>query len=194
MLKVFLEVVYAMATKTHNPIPQDRDEFDPKLLLNSSYMKTHLSTLLAEKDSNIFSVSPKTTVKEAARIMTDNHIRSVVVLDQENLLGIFTERDILRRVVMFDLNPSSTMIEAVMTKDLNTGTPSTLVHEALELMGKMKHGHLPILKDGKLIGMISISDITRYISLSFENEACSLWSYISGDHPHAVLDLHEETG
>ncbi len=156
-------------------------------------MKTPLSTLLAEKHSNIFSVSPSTTVKEAARVMTDHHIRSVLVLDQGNMLGIFTERDVLRRVVMGDLNPSTTLVETVMSKDLNTATPSTLVHEALNVMGDHKHGHLPILKDGKLVGMISVSDITRYIAQSFENEAGSLWSYITGDDPHTVLDLHEET-
>lgn len=156
-------------------------------------MKTQLHTLLAEKESKIFSVTPSTTVKEAARLMTDNHIRCVIVLDEGNMVGVFTERDVLRRVVMGDLIPTDTLVESVMTKDVSTAAPSTLVHKALELMGNGKHGHLPVLKDGKLIGLISISDITRYIAQSYENEAGSLWSYITGDDPHTILDFHEET-
>lgn len=155
-------------------------------------MKTQLSILLAEKPKTIFSVSPKSTVKDAANMMIDHHIRSVLVLDDGTLVGLFTERDVLMRVVMGDLDPATTLVEAVMTKDLATVSPTTLVHEALSLISKTHGGHLPVLKDGKPIGVISIGDLARYISHSFENEAGSLWNYITGDDPKAVLDFHED--
>ncbi len=164
-----------------------------KLDLNDpQYMKTQLSTLLSEKHTTVHSVPPNATVKEAALVMTDHHIRSVLVLDQGDLVGIFTERDVLLRIVMEDRNPSTTLVNEVMTKNLTTVSPTTLVHEALNLITNKRFGHLPVMKDGKLAGIISIGDITKYFSHCYENEAGTLWSYITGDDPHVVSDFIEE--
>ena len=153
-------------------------------------MKTPVSTLLLEKKNSVYSVSPNSTAQDAVQVMNDHHIGSVVVVDDDQLVGIFTERDVLQRIVASNLDPSRTRISQVMTTKLTTITPQTEVYEAMELMAKRRHRHLPVIEDGKLVGLISIGDATRYVSHSFDAEAGSLWSYISGDNSLEVADFH----
>ncbi|MCZ6671740.1 MAG: CBS domain-containing protein [Verrucomicrobia bacterium] len=149
-------------------------------------MKSPLSTLLSEKQGSVYSVSPNTTVQDAAQMMNDHHIGSVVVLDETKLVGIFTERDVLKRIVMKDLDPSNTLVSQVMTKKITTVSPTTSVHKAMEMMATLRLRHLPVMKDDKLVGVISIRDLTGYISQSFKFETDTLWSFITGDYPNTA--------
>ena len=152
-------------------------------------MKTPLSTLLSEKQGGIYSVSPDATVREAAHMMNNHHIGSVVVLEETKLVGIFTERDVMKRIVMNSLDPSVTLVGQVMTEKVTTVTPTITVGKAMELMVTMRLRHLPVMKDGELVGVISIRDLTGYISNSFEFETATLWSFINGGFPHAVSGI-----
>ena len=157
--------------------------------LKSRSMKTPLFTLLSEKQGGIYSVSPDATVREAALMMNDHHIGSVVVLEETKLVGIFTERDVMKRIVMNSLDPSVTLVGQVMTEKVTTVPVTTTVGKAMELMVTMRLRHLPVMKDGELVGVISIRDLTGCISKSFEFETDALWSFIKSGFPHAVSDI-----
>jgi len=154
-------------------------------------METPLSTLLAEKNGTVYCVSPSDTVQDAVLVMNDHHIGSVVVMDGDILVGIFTERDVLRRIVEKGLSSATTLISQVMTADVTTVTPATKFHEAMDLITTRRHRHLPVLDEGRLVGLVSVRDILQSVSHSFEVEAAHLWSYISGDNPYIASELHE---
>ncbi|MFI5338079.1 MAG: CBS domain-containing protein, partial [Opitutales bacterium] len=105
---------------------------------------------------------------------------SVLVMDGERLAGIFTERDVLRRVVGGQLDPVTTPVAAVMTADVLTVDPTLTVQQALDLFTEKRFRHLPVMKDGRVVGLISIGDVSRWVASQHRAEAESLRQYISG--------------
>jgi CBS domain-containing protein len=118
--------------------------------------------LFAEREP-IHSVGPNTSVAECVRTMTDKRIGALIVLEGEKLIGIFTERDALNRVLAAALDPVSTKISAVMTKDPFSIPPGTTVAEAMELVTKRRFRHLPIVENGKVLAVISSGDLTHWL-------------------------------
>ncbi len=119
--------------------------------------------LLAEKGNAVHQVSPEALVAQAVRRMNDAHIGSLLVMEATTLLGIFTERDVLVRVVDKALDPRSTRVEEVMTDELITVSPSTTVHEAMHIITRRRCRHLPVVEHGEVVGVISIGDLTRWM-------------------------------
>lgn len=99
------------------------------------------------------------SVLEAAQRMTNDNIGAVSVLDGEQLVGIFSERDIMMRVVSKGLDPATTSVEQVMTRNPVVVDPRTSAEECLRVMNQAKCRHLPIVTEGKLVGMLSIRDL-----------------------------------
>lgn len=150
-------------------------------------MNTPLSHLLSQKGPSVTTVSPSTTVSDAVRIMNQFHIGAVLVIDDEDrLVGIFTERDVLSRIVGRGADPKSTQVQAVMTTKLITTTRESTVDEAMELFMERRIRHLPVLNDGALAGIISIGDINRCLLEENRQEARHLRRYIHGDISAAV--------
>jgi CBS domain-containing protein len=112
--------------------------------------------------------------------MVHHHVGAVLVVDAGRLAGIFTERDVLQRVVGAGLDPKTARVAEVMTKDLVTLTPGSTVEEAMEIFTDRRCRHLPVLEDGRIIGVISIGDVTRWTVDSHRAEAEHLKNYISG--------------
>ena len=135
-----------------------------------------LSSLVKSQD--VVSASPQTTVDEATRAMATKNIGSVVVLDSGKLTGIFTERDLLNRVVGKGLDPHTTKIGQVMSKIVATIDSGDTVETALELMEKTKCRHLPITHDGKIIGMVTMRNILEWLVSEMESENIQLKRYI----------------
>ncbi|HYI10602.1 MAG TPA: CBS domain-containing protein [Thermoanaerobaculia bacterium] len=104
-------------------------------------------------------IDPSYNVRAAAQEMTEKNIGAVAVVDAGRLAGIFSERDIMSRVVARGLNPDNTPVDVVMSKELVVGDPSDDVDTALQKMHSIHARHLPVVDDGKLIGMISIRDL-----------------------------------
>lgn len=100
-------------------------------------------------------------VREVARRMTDNNVGAVAVLDGENLVGMFTERDLMTRAVAKDLDLDETGIGMVMTRELTTASPGESVADCLQKMHKLNCRHLPVVDKGNLVGMISLRDLLR---------------------------------
>jgi CBS domain-containing protein len=143
----------------------------------------HVSTVIAEKGKQVYVVAPGTTVRAAVRDMNDHGVGALVVAERGVPVGIFSERDVLRRVVDKGLDPETTRVRAVMTRDLIVVRPETRVDEAMELMTRHRVRHLPVVEHGKLDGMISIGDLLRRVTMLQEAEIDHLVDYITGRHP-----------
>lgn len=100
-----------------------------------------------------------TTVRAAARNMAERHIGAVLIGDGDRLLGIFTERDLLIRVVARGLDPDTTPLTAVMTPEPDTVGPDDLASLALERMRTSGYRHVPVVEDGKVVGIVSLRDL-----------------------------------
>ncbi|WP_420346454.1 cyclic nucleotide-binding/CBS domain-containing protein [Pelagibius sp.] len=109
-----------------------------------------------------------TTVRDATRKMTERHIGAVLVGTAEHLEGIFTERDVLTRVVAQGLNPDNTRLESVMTPDPDTVAPDDIALHVLERMRASGYRHLPVVDAGHVIGIVSIRDLYAAVKRELE--------------------------
>jgi CBS domain-containing protein len=118
--------------------------------------------ILARKVPGVVTVDPGTNVLEAAQLMNTRGIGSVLVLDGNDLRGIFTERDVLRRVVAEQRDPSKTLVRDVMSTALLTTRPETPIEDCAALMTARRVRHLPVLGPEGLVGIVTIGDLTAF--------------------------------
>ncbi len=118
--------------------------------------------LLDRKGHAVYSVPPSATAHDSARVMCENGIGAVLVLDGDTLVGIFTERDALRRVVVPGHDPRATTVEDVMTKAPVTCLPDTTLDECGAIMTTRRIRHLPVADEKGLHGVVSIGDLLAY--------------------------------
>lgn len=143
-------------------------------------MYGYVSSVLAEKGRHVYTVERTATVAEAVRQMNEKGIGALLVLDGSRPVGIFTERDVLRRVVDADRDPALTRVGEVMTRDLITITPEWHVEEAMALMTRRRCRHLPVVENERVVGMISIGDLLRWVTIHQEDHIRQMTDYISG--------------
>ena len=145
-------------------------------------MNTPIAVLLSRKSSGVFSVAITASVADAVRVMNLNKVGSVLVMQNGRLAGIFTERDVLTRVVASGRAPEFTSMVNVMTRDPITVTPSATVGEVMTLISERRCRHIPVLdeKSGELAGLISAGDMTRWLLEEHRAEADQLKQYIAG--------------
>lgn len=105
--------------------------------------------------------APSENVRDVARRMSDRNVGAVAILDGGKLVGVFSERDVMSRVVAAGLNPESTLVESVMTKNLVVAGPIDDVNSALQKMYTLGCRHLPVVDEGNLVGMISLRDLLQ---------------------------------
>ncbi len=129
-----------------------------------------LSNMLAETTRPVSCVNPETTVIESVRLMNEQNIGAVLVMDDDKLKGIFTERDALTKVLGDGKDPINTKISEVMTRDPVFVDPSTTVEEAMGIVTGRRVRHLPILHNGKLVGIVSSGDLTHWLVRDREGE------------------------
>lgn len=124
-------------------------------------MKT-LEQLLAIKSlQQVITISPDATVFEALKVMDQHHIGALAVLDNGKLAGIFSERDYAREVALKGRTSKTTIIKEVMTIDVHAAKPDDTVESAMNVMSDNRIRHLPVLKDGEMIGILSIGDLVK---------------------------------
>jgi CBS domain-containing protein len=146
-------------------------------------MNTSISVLLERKGASVFSVPPSVTVTEAVQEMNRHKVGSVLVLEGGQLVGIFTERDVLARVVGAGLDPKATPLAQVMTRDPHTVPSDTTIEQVMALFTDKRFRHLPVVDQGRLVGVISIGDILRRMVDMHRHEAEQLKQYIAGGYP-----------
>ncbi|MCE7927507.1 MAG: CBS domain-containing protein [Dehalococcoidia bacterium] len=143
-------------------------------------MHGHVSAVLADKGRQVYTVARGESVREAVRHMNDNGVGALLVLDGADPVGIFTERDVLRRVVGVGRDPDNTRVADVMTTDLVVIEPSTPVDQAMAIMTHQRCRHLPVVEEHEVVGLVSIGDLIRWISFNQEVEIQYLVDYIQG--------------
>jgi len=146
-------------------------------------LNTPVAVLLSRKGSAVQTVSPSATVADAVRVMNDKKIGSVLVVEGGRLTGIFTERDVLSRVVGAGVDPRTTRVSAVMTVHLETISPEMTLGDVMGLFTNKRCRHLPVVSDGELLGLISIGDVSRWLADTHQAEAEHLRQYIAGGYP-----------
>ncbi len=113
------------------------------------------------KGSAVASLGPGATVLEAALLMNERGIGSVMVIDKDRLAGIFTERDVLRRVVAEQRDPATTKLADVMTSPVACAAPHTTLDEIRQVMRDRRIRHVPLVNAKRVLGMISIGDLNK---------------------------------
>ncbi len=137
--------------------------------------------ILARKGSLIYSIEPQATVLDATRRMNHHKIGALMVMNEGQVMGIFTERDVLRRVVGSELDPASVPIFDVMTAELVTCDPDCEIEEIAEIMRSKRIRHVPVVDSERtLLGVISIGDINAHTALRRESELHYLSEYVYG--------------
>lgn len=137
--------------------------------------------ILARKGSAVSTIPASITVLEAIHLMNDQKIGALVVVDEGRMTGIFTERDVLRRVVGEERAPSKVLVADVMTTDVLCCTPRSPIDEVSRLMKDHRVRHLPVCdNDGALLGIVSIGDINAYHASDQEATVRFLNEYICG--------------
>ncbi len=140
-----------------------------------------VKSILANKGGHVWSVGPGASVLDAALLMNEHKIGALVVLEGGRLAGIFTERDVLRRVVGEARNPAATRVADVMSTELVCCTPDTTLDEAAGVMKNRRIRHLPVLDgDGELLGLVSIGDLNARREHAREQHIHLLNEYLYG--------------
>ncbi|HEY9505250.1 MAG TPA: CBS domain-containing protein [Gemmatimonadales bacterium] len=121
-----------------------------------------LGDLLATKGHEVLAVQPSDTVLQAANLMNERNIGGVVVLEGDRLAGIFTERDVLRRVVAVGLDPARTTVSQVMTTPVITCRPELSLEDCATLMTTRRVRHLPVQQGSELTGLVTIGDLLAH--------------------------------
>ena len=146
-------------------------------------MNAPISMLLGEKGGAVHTISPEATVLDAVHAMNSEGIGAILVVAGEQVVGIFTERDILRRVVEQGVDPTSMRVRQLMTKDVRTIEPSTTTNEAMAVINHHRCRHLPVVEGGRLVGLISSGDLNRWAIRDQQFELEQLSSYIADSYP-----------
>jgi CBS domain-containing protein len=143
-------------------------------------MNAPITAILDRKGRNVYAVAPTVSVAEAVAEMNHYRVGSVLIIENGRLVGIFTERDVLRRVVGEAIDPKRTLVADVMTQSVITISPDTSIEETMRIFTEKRCRHLPVLDNGTLVGTISIGDITRWMGDAHRTEAEHLKNYIAG--------------
>lgn len=138
--------------------------------------------VLRKKGDDVYSVGPLSTVIDAVNVMNDHHVGSVLVMEAGEPVGIFSERDVLVRVVAAHRDPRQTLVREVMTTRLYTTSPDEPLLTVMRLMTERRCRHVPVMDGDDLVGLISIGDITKASQRNLQQEVRELSSYISGPY------------
>ncbi len=143
-------------------------------------MQRTAAGIVGDKGSDVFFVVPGDTVYHALEVMAERNIGSVLVFDDGTLVGILSERDYARKVILVDRGSKETAVAEIMTTKLITVEPATTVTACMELMTEKRVRHLPVLDDGDLVGLISIGDVVKAVIADQLDMIGQLEQYITG--------------
>ncbi|MEJ2039029.1 MAG: CBS domain-containing protein [Desulfosarcinaceae bacterium] len=136
--------------------------------------------ILQEKGTGVYSVSPENTVYEALQIMADKNVGALMVMEKEKAVGLVSERDYARKIVLKGKLSKDVPVREIMTSEMVTIGPEEDVEGCMELMTNKRIRHLPVFEDERLIGIVSIGDIVKTIIQHKEEIIEQLENYIKG--------------
>jgi len=142
-------------------------------------MKT-VAQLLKSKPARVVSVTPEQSVLEAIAVLAEEDIGAAIVMTGNRLAGIFSERDYTRKVILNGRSSDSTRVEEIMTASVIVVSPRTKVRHCMQLMTEKNVRHLPVVDEGRVVGMVSIRDIVSDIIADQDFTINQLQQYITG--------------
>lgn len=141
-------------------------------------MKT-VQQILNVKPLQVFSVTESSSVLDALHLMMEKNISALLITEDQKLLGIFTERDYARKIILHGKSSADTPVKEVMTADPITVKPTDSIELCMEIMTEKHIRHLPVASEGALLGMVSIGDVVKFIIADQKQTISQLESYIS---------------
>ncbi len=145
-------------------------------------MKTTVEEMLHQKGRDVWTISPNDTVMDALKLMAEKSVGALVVTHDDEVVGIISERDYARKVVLRNKASVNTKVKEIMTDKVYYVGPKATTEECLVLMTQHSIRHLPVLKNGELVGLISIGDVVKTVIENQETEIRELSDYISGKY------------
>lgn len=142
-----------------------------------------LKAILQEKGNTVHKTGPNTTILEVARAMSEVHVGALLVCENDRPLGIVSERDIMKKVVGERRDPATTRVSDIMTKNVVCAGVDASQEQAMSIMTERRIRHLPVVLDGKVVGMVSIGDLVRAASREQTAEIQLLNDYLCGKYP-----------
>ena len=139
-----------------------------------------VSNLLDSKGYDVLTVGPDQTVREAVEKMEDISAGTSVVMDGGEVVGIVSERDVFRKVLLQGKKMADVKVAEIMSTNLTTITPETSLETCMKLMTEKRIRHLPVLRDRQLCGIVSIGDVVKYLIVEKDFKIKNLETYISG--------------
>ncbi len=142
-----------------------------------------IGAILAKKGSEVWSISPTATVYEAIELMAEKNVGALLVMKDDRLEGIISERDYTRKVMLKGKASKNVQVQEIMTKALVTVTLQHSVEECMRLMTDKRVRHLPVLENEKVVGVVSIGNLVNWIISSQHATITHLEDYITGKYP-----------
>jgi CBS domain-containing protein len=142
-----------------------------------------ISAILSHKGSAVWSIASGATVFEAIQLMAEKNVGALPVVDDGKLVGIISERDYTRKVILKGKSSKDTPVGDIMTRELLSVDPDESVTECMRVMTEKRVRHLPVMVKGKMIGILSIGDLVRRIISAQTAAIDNLEKYITGDYP-----------
>ncbi|HEX3845950.1 MAG TPA: CBS domain-containing protein [Steroidobacteraceae bacterium] len=136
--------------------------------------------LLKSKGTEVFSVTPHDTVRRAIEVMATRHVGALLVMNQEALLGVISERDYARKVILKNRNSQDTPVADIMSSPVVSVTPEDTVHRCMQIMTEKRIRHLPVVNNGRVLGMLSIGDLVKAVIQEQSEQIQQLERYIAG--------------
>ena len=134
--------------------------------------------LLDRKGRQIFSIAPGDAVLAAIRLMAERHVGALLVMEGDTLAGIVSERDYARKVILMGRSSADTPVRDIMSTPVVTVQPETPVEKCMQLMTERRVRHLPVVEDGRVVGMVSIGDLVKAVIAEQQQQIEQLESYI----------------
>jgi CBS domain-containing protein len=146
----------------------------------------HIGAILNQKDGNVYSIAPTSTVFEAIQMMADKNVGALLVMEGERLVGIISERDYTRKVFLRGKSSKETRVEEIMSMNVSVTHPHEGVEECLRRMTDKRVRHLPVVDGDKVVGVISIGDLVKHVISCQSATIAHLESYIAGGYTTAL--------
>jgi CBS domain-containing protein len=139
-----------------------------------------IGSLLGKKGSQVWSLAPTASVYDAIAMMADKQVGALLIIDGENLLGIVSERDYARKVILKGKSSRDTPVTEIMSSPVISVTPSQTVEECMHLVTDKRIRHLPVTEGSRIVGIVSIGDLVNWMITAQQETITHLEAYISG--------------